>query len=185
MLEMIDAPESLRARMAALPIEFLERRWYAAHVLSRHEHKITQQLTERLVEHFLPQYESLRRWKDRSVKLQLPLFPGYLFVRLALRDRLRVLQIPSVARLVAFNGHPTVVPDREIETLRATVAYLRAEPHAYLKAGRRVRIRCGPLEGVEGILVRRKNKLRVVLSLDVIARSAAVEVDAGDIEQIS
>jgi len=137
------------------------------------------------VEHFLPLYESVRIWKDRRVKLQLPLFPGYVFVRLALRDRLRVLQVPSVVRLVGFNGHPAALPDREIEALRASVAMqLRAEPHPYLTVGRRVRIKSGPLAGVEGILTRKKNAFRVVLSLDFILRSAAVEVDISDIERI-
>jgi transcription antitermination factor NusG len=120
------------------------------------------------------------------VKLQLPLFPGYVFVRLALRDRLRVLETPSVVRLVGFNGHPIALPDKEMEALRACVeARLAAEPHAYLTVGRRVRIKTGPLAELEGVLIRKKNTFRVVLSLDQIARSAAVEVDAADVERIS
>jgi transcription antitermination factor NusG len=167
------------------PMEFLELRWYAAYTCANHEIRVTQQLTQRSVEHFLPQYESIRRWKDRRTRLQLPLFPGYVFVRLNLRDRLRVLQIPSVVRLVGFNGHPTVLPDQDIDALRnSAAANLRTEPHPYLTMGRRVRIKSGPLEGVEGILVRRKNAFRVVLSLDLIARSAAVEIDSADIERI-
>ncbi len=168
-----------------LPVEFVEPRWYAAYTCAKHEVRVAQELDRRLVEHFLPQYESLRRWKDRKVKLQLPLFPGYVFVRLALQDRLRVLQIPSLVRLVGFNGRPAILPDQEIEALRNSIAAkLRAEPHPYLTMGRRVRIVRGPLAGSEGILVRRKNSLRVVLSLNLIARSAAVEVDSSDLERI-
>lgn len=183
MIAMPNVSQALTKEALHLAVEFIEPRWYAAYTRANHEVRVTQQLARRSVEHFLPQYESLRRWKDRKVRLQLPLFPGYVFVRLALQDRLRVLQIPSVVRLVGFNGHPAVLPDNEIEALRASVAArLRTEPHPYLAVGRRVRIRRGPLMGVEGILVRRKNTLRVVLSLDLIARSAAVEVDTADIE---
>jgi transcription antitermination factor NusG len=177
-----DAPTGQRVH---LPVEFAEPCWYAAYTCANHEVRVTQQLAQRSVEHFLPRYESVRRWKDRRVTLQLPLFPGYVFVRLALADRLRVLQIPSVVRLVGFNGHPAVLPDKEIEALCASVAArLHMEPHPYLVVGHRVRIMRGPLAGVEGILVRRKNALRVVLSLDLIARSAAVEVDSLDIERV-
>jgi transcription antitermination factor NusG len=133
------------------------------------------------MECFLPLYESVRRWKDRRVQLQLPLFPGYIFIRLALRDRLQVLQIPSVARLVGFNGLPTALPSEEMEAMRnGLTRHLHAEPHPYLKVGRRVLIIRGPLEGCEGILLRKKGDSRVVLSIDLIMRSVAVDIDAND-----
>ncbi len=114
--------------------------------------------------------------------LELPLFPGYLFVRLALRDRLRVVQIPSVVRLVGFNGQPTALPDTEMEIMRSGLSQsLRAEPHPFLTVGRRVRITNGPLAGLEGTLKRKKSSLRVVVSLNLIHRSVAVDVDAADI----
>jgi transcription antitermination factor NusG len=104
---------------------------------------------------------------------------------MALCERLRVLQIPSVVRLVGFSGHPSVLPDREMDALRTSVAKrLGVEPHPYLSVGHRVRIKSGPLAGVDGILVRKKNVLRVILSIDFILCSAAVEVDASDIERI-
>jgi transcription antitermination factor NusG len=181
----VNAAEALGAAALGLSAEFVEPHWFAAYTCAKHEVRVTQELGRRSVEHFLPQYESVRRWKDRKVKLQLPLFPGYVFVRIALQDRLRVLQIPSVVRLVGFNGRPAVLPDKEIDALRNSVAaQLRAEPHPYLTVGRRVRVARGPLAGVEGILVRRKNSVRVVLTLDLIARSAAVEVDSTDLERI-
>lgn len=168
-----------------LTLAYLEPRWYAACTRANHEKRVALQLAHRSVEHFLPLYESVHRWKDRRRKLQVPLFSGYVFVRMALCDRLRVLQIPSVVRLVGFNGHPAALPDKEIDALRISVAaQLRTEPHPYIAVGRRIRIKCGPLGGMEGILVRWKNSLRVVLSVNLIARSVAVEVDTADVERI-
>jgi len=170
---------------AHFTMAFEEPRWHVAHTCANHEKRVSHQLLQRSVEHFLPLYDSVRLWKDRRVSLQLPLFPGYVFVRLALRDRLKVLQVHGVARLISFNGQPAVLPDGEIESLRTSLrAQLRAEPHPYLTVGRRVRIKSGPLVGVEGILVRKKSTLRVVLSIDLIMRSASVEVDASDLERI-
>jgi transcription antitermination factor NusG len=163
--------------------ELPELHWYAAYTWTNHEKRVTQQLSERSVEHFLPVYESVRRWKDRRIKLELPLFPSYIFVRLALCERLKVLQLPSIVRLVGFGGQPTALPDNEIQALRAS-GTLPTEPHPYLTVGRRVRVKAGALGGVEGILIRRKNALRVVLSVNLIMKSASVEVDAGDIERI-
>jgi transcription antitermination factor NusG len=164
---------------------FEEPHWHVAHTSANHEKRVAQQLLERSVEHFLPLYDSVRRWKDRRMKLQLPLFPGYVFVRLPLRERLKIFQVPGVARLISFNRQPAVVPDVEIEALRTGLAArLGTEPHPYLIVGRRVRVKSGPLEGVEGILIRKKNGYRVVLSLDLIQRSASIEVDASDLERI-
>jgi transcription antitermination factor NusG len=177
--------EQSEREMTHLPAEFVELRWYVAHTSANHEKRVTTHLQERSIENFLPLYDSVRRWKDRKVKLQLPLFPGYVFVRLPLRDRLKALQVPGIARLICFNGQPAALPDTEIEALRAGLgARLHAEPHPYLTVGRRVRVTHGPLEGAEGILVRKKNSLRVVLSLELIQQSASVEVDADDVERI-
>jgi len=120
------------------------------------------------------------------VRLQLPLFSGYVFARLPLRNRLQVLALPSVVRLVGFGGLAVPIADEEIETLRHTLLpRLRALPHPYLTQGKRVRILDGPLKGAEGTLLRRKSGCRVVLSVDLIARAASVEIDARDIERIS
>ena len=165
------------------PADQLKSHWYAAHVCSRHEKQVARQLEERHVSYFLPVYRSVRRWKDRRKELDLVLFPGYVFVHLDLKDRLRVLQVPSVVRFVSFNGHPAPLPDAEIEVLvNGLVKGVRAEPHPYLKVGHRVRVKYGPLAGTQGILVRRKDKFRVVLSIDLIMRSVAVEVDEADVE---
>ena len=166
-----------------LPTEYVEPRWYAAYTCARHEKRVAEQLKWRAVEMFLPLYETVHRWKNGRARVELPLFPSYVFVRIALKDRLQVLELPSVVRLVGFDGHPAVLPDREIEALRTSVTtHLRTKPHPYLTVGRRVRIKCGPLAGLEGILIRKKNVLRVVLSLDLIMSSVSVEVDGVDVE---
>lgn len=157
-------------------------RWYAVYTCANHEKRVADQFASRGVEHFLPQYESVRRWKDRKVRLQLPLFPGYLFAHMASLDRLRVLQVPGVVRLVGFNGLATPLPDAEIETLRSGLsARIRAEPHPFLTVGRRVRITAGPFARLQGILKRRKSGLRVIVSLQLIQQAVAVEVDEADL----
>jgi transcription antitermination factor NusG len=179
------ASGATRARAAAPATEFLEARWYAVQTCANHEKRVQEQLHQRAVEAYLPAYTSVRRWKDRRVTLQLPLFPGYVFVRLALRDRLQVLQTPSVVRLVGFGGQPAALPDREIDALQQGLATeLRLEPHPYLKVGQRVRVRTGPLQGLEGILVRKKKISRFIISLDLIMRSVAAEIDVSELEMV-
>jgi transcription termination/antitermination protein NusG len=170
---------------AVLSADSLDLRWYAAYTRANHEKRVREQLEQSSVESFLPVYETVRRWKDRRMRLHLPLFPGYVFVRMAVVDRLRVLQVPGVVRLVGFNGQLAVLPDAEIDGLKnGLVGSVRAEPHPYLTVGRRVRIKAGPLEGREGILLRRKGSLRVVLSIDLIQRSIVVDVDVADVQLI-
>jgi transcription antitermination factor NusG len=158
-------------------------RWYAAYTRARHEKQVKKQLEEKRIHCFLPLYRSVRRWKDRHRELELALFPGYVFVHVAPEDRLSVLQTPGVVHFVSFGVHPAALDDSEIESLRAGVANgVCAEPYSYLKVGRRVRVKHGPMAGAEGILVRKKDSLRIVLSIDLIMRSVAVEVHAADLE---
>ena len=173
------------AENVAHPTRQAEQRWYAAYTCAQHEKRVAEQLAKREVEHFLPLYPSVRRRKDRRVCLTLPLFPGYVFVRLALQDRLRVLQIPSVVRLIGFGGLPTALPDGEVEILRSgLVDQLHAEPHPFLNVGRRVCIVRGPLAGLEGILRCKKNNFRLVVSVELIQRAFAVDVDAADVQPL-
>jgi len=166
--------------------DYAEQRWYAAYTCANHEKRVAAELGARSVEHFVPLYKSVRRWRDRRVQLDLPLFPGYVFVRLALRDKLRVLQIPSVVHLVSFNGHPAELSNNEMEALRRSLTErLDAQPHPYLNVGRRVRVAGGPLTGLEGIIVRKKNQFRFVISLNLIMRSVSVELDDADIAPVN
>jgi transcription antitermination factor NusG len=162
-----------------------EPHWHAIYTCARHEKRVSQQLERKAIDHFLPLYETVHRWKDRRVRVQLPLFPGYLFVRISPAERLKVLEVPSVVRMVGFHGTPAILPDEEIVSLRNSLeGNLRIEPHPYLKVGRRVRVARGPLAGREGILVRKKDCLRLVISIDLIMRSMAVEVDSADVEPL-
>jgi len=173
-------PYPLQSEMADI-----QPHWYAVYTRANHEKRVAEELHARTIEHFLPLYNSVRRWKDRRVTLDLPLFPGYVFVRLALRDRLRVAQIPGVARLVGFNGMPAPLSDPEMEVMRSGFSKcLRIEPHPFLTVGRRVRITAGPFAGLEGVLTRKKNNLRVVVSIDLIQRSIAIEIEAAELKAL-
>ncbi|HYX54403.1 MAG TPA: UpxY family transcription antiterminator [Candidatus Limnocylindrales bacterium] len=162
--------------------EFFAARWYALFVRCNQEKRVCCSLQERSVEHFLPCYSSLRHWKDRRVLLEMPLFPGYVFIRLPLVERLKALTVPNVVSLVGPKDCPSVISEQEIAWIRGGVAHGNAEPHEYLRAGQRVMIAGGPLSDMEGILLRRSNGARVVISLISIARSFAVEVDASSVK---
>jgi transcription termination/antitermination protein NusG len=170
----------------SLPASYLEPRWYAVYTRANHEKRLVPEVEARSFESFLPVYTCIRRWKDRRVTLKLPLFPGYVFVRMALRDRLHLLRIPSVVRLVGFESGPVALPDEEIEILRSGFSRgANAEPHPFLNVGRRVRITEGPFAGLSGILKKRKNNLRVIVALDLIQRSVAVDVNVADVAPLS
>jgi len=160
--------------------------WYAVQTRPRHEKRIAQELRGRLLEEFLPLHRCRHRWKNGVVAdLDLPLFPCYLFVRSSVRDKIRVLQLPGVVGLAVCSSHPTAIPDSDIQALRTLLTVSSAEPHPFLTAGDRVRIVAGPLAGMEGVLTGKKQKLRVVLSLDIIMRSVAVEVGEYDVEPLT
>lgn len=157
--------------------------WYAVHTYSRHEKSVSAQLERKTLEVYVPTYNSIRRWRNGRHLVQLPLFPGYAFVHIFPEKRLEVLTVPGVVRLVGFNGSPTPVADEEIEGLRRALAQgLHAEPHPYLTAGRKVRIKSGPLADHVGILVRRKGMSRVVLTVELIMKSVVADVDVADLE---
>ena len=163
----------------------LAPQWFAAYTLPNHEKRVARQFTERAIPHYLPLYESLRRWKDRKMRLEMPLFPGYIFVRMSLQHRLRIVQVPSVTRLVGFGGEPAAIPENELMAIRTCLdRHCKMEPHRLLQAGQRVRILRGPLIGIEGTLLRRKGISRLVLSIGLIMRAVAIEVSIADVEPI-
>ena len=161
-------------------------RWYACCTRARHEKFVAKQLQGLGVDHFLPLYRSLRRWKDRRKMIDLALFPGYVFVKIPLHIRTLVLGIPGMVRFVSFHGNPAPLSEHEIETLRGGLEQqVYAEPHPYLRVGRLVRVEHGPLAGVQGFLVRKKDRFRLVISLDLIQRSISAEVDAADVRPLN
>lgn len=160
--------------------------WYALYTRHQHEKLVAETLAVKGFEVFLPLCEAVRRWKDRRKRLLLPLFPCYVFLRGGLDRRLQVITTPGVHMILSSGGRVAVIPEDEIEGVRRAVeGPFRVEPHPYLRCGQRVRVTHGSLEGVEGILVRRKNLYRLVLSVDMLAQSASVEVDVSDVEPVT
>jgi transcription antitermination factor NusG len=161
-------------------------RWFALTVKHQHERRVEGVLCANGVETFLPVFRCRRQWSDRIKQQEAPLFPGYVFGRFALPERVSVLNTPGVARIVGFAGVPVPLEDHEVGNLRAAMASNQAlGPWPYLRAGDRVRIERGPLRGVEGILLREKTGFRLVLGVEILQRSVAVEVDPEMVAPVS
>ena len=164
----------------------LERKWYAVFTLPQNEKSTFKHLALREVEAFLPTYETQRIWKNRQkVKVVLPLFPTYLFVHIDLREKTRVLQTPGVLHIVGNPSGPVAIADAELEILRTGFCGRKVEPYPDLVVGEHVRIRSGPMQGVEGTLVRRKGGVRFVLAIQMLHQHAAIEIDADYLEPIN
>jgi transcription elongation factor/antiterminator RfaH len=161
------------------------RFWYAAYTRSRHEKKVAQHLLQKSVACFLPLYDEVHQWTSGKANVQLPLFPGYVFVNIHPTDFIRVLQTPGVVRFVKTHGSPTPIRDAELESVRTVATSdVRAEMHPFLAFGTRVQITRGPLRGIEGIIVSQKGSSRLILSITLIMRSVSVEVAADDFQPI-
>jgi len=161
-------------------------RWYAAFTKHQHEKRVTQVLTNKGFETFLPLYREVHRWKDRDKTLCLPLFPCYVFVRTNLERKLDILQTPGICWLVGRGGYAWPIPDHEVDPIRSLAgSSAKFEPHPFVACGDRVRVRSGPLLGIEGIIIRARNQHRLVLSVQLLKQSAAVEVDLSDVERVS
>src|SRR5215475_9071495 len=163
----------------------IPRRWYAVQTRPHHEKRVEERLKLKDLSTFLPLHRCRHRWKNGvNADLELPLFPCYLFARVSDYDRVAVMQLPGVVGLAVSSAHPTCIPDEEIEVLRTAVDTLGATPHPYLKTGEKVRIVAGPLAGMDGILTRRKQELRVVITIELIMRSLVVEVCEADLQPV-
>lgn len=159
--------------------------WCAVYTRHQHEKSVGEMLQAKGFEVFLPLYDSTRRWKDRRKVLVLPLFPCYVFLRGGLDRRLPVLTTPGVHMLLTRGERIATIADEEIQSIRRTVeGRLHVEPHPFLRCGDRVRVIRGPLEGIEGILTRKRNLYRLVLSVEMLAQSVAVEIDALDVVSV-
>jgi transcription antitermination factor NusG len=161
------------------------RNWYAVFTVPQNEKSVAKHLHLREVEHFLPTYEEVRTWKNRQrVKIVLPLFPTYVFARISASERARVLGAPGVLRIVGTSREPIPLPDEEIEFLRSDLCRTRTEPYRELIVGQRVRVRSGVMRGVEGVLVRKNNGSRFVITLELINLHAAIELSAQELEPL-
>jgi len=160
--------------------------WHVLYTRHQHEKAAAHILSSKGFEVFLPLYWTVHRWKDRDKQLWLPLFPCYVFLRGGLERRLDIMTTPGIHMLITSGGDPAVVSDEEICTVHQLVAKVqRVEPHPFLRSGDWVRVKSGPLMGVEGILVRKKNVFRLVVSVEILGKSAAAEVDACTVERIN
>jgi transcription antitermination factor NusG len=160
--------------------------WWVLYTRHQHEKTVAEMLSAKGFEVFLPLYESMRRWKDRSKMIALPLFPCYVFVRGGTHRRLQVMTTPGVHMILFHGENVAIIPEVEVNAIRKAVeGPFRVEPHPFLKCGERVRVTRGSLEGVEGVLIRKKNLYRLILSVNMMAQSVAVEIDATDVEPLS
>ena len=161
-------------------------RWYAFTTQPRHEKVVAQQLEFRSIESFLPLLTTASRRKDRRAVVDQPLFPGYVFTRIDPKDRTHVLRIPSVVRMLAFNGTPAAIEDDQIDAVRRCLTCgENPEPHPFPETGDLVRVRSGPLQGLQGVVTRCKNRLRIVVSISLIHKSISTEVNAHLLEPIT
>jgi len=183
----LDAADDERGQTSPVdvhPSNAQPSKWFALYTTARHEKRVAEHLGQRQIECYLPLYRSERKWSDGSrVTLDLPLFPGYLFVHIRREERASALRVPGAVAVVGgTGGEPAPLPDATIEALREGLTMRAAQPHRFLTAGQRARIRSGALSGFEGIVVRCKNSYRVVMTLQHIMQSYAVEVDLEDLE---
>jgi len=159
--------------------------WHALFIRHQHEKPVALALTHKNYEVYLPQYCSVRRWRDRAKQLWLPLFPGYVFLHGGLERQLQILTTPGVIRIVRLGERPAIVPQAQIDAVKKILASRAAvETHPYLVCGDRVKVKYGPLAGLEGILTRKKNLAYLVISMEMLGRSAAVEIKMENVERI-
>jgi len=166
--------------------QLFESPWYAIYTRHQHEKTVAQILTGKGFNTFLPLYATTHNWKDRTKALTLPLFPCYVFLKGGIERRLQIITTPGIYGLVSSAGQPAAIPDIEIEAIRRVVdSGTRVEIHPFLKCGSRVRVKCGLLAGIEGILVRKKNISRLVLNVEILGTAAAIEVAAFQVEAVT
>jgi transcription termination/antitermination protein NusG len=165
-----------------VPASDADLRWFALWTRSRHEQVVREQLEQKQVDAFLPTVTRWSRWKDRKKKIDWPLFPGYCFARFDSRDRLPILKCSGVVSIISFEGEPAPIPEQEIDGIRRLVeSDLAYDPCPMIREGSMVEVVHGPLAGVVGRLVRKNDKARLVLSVDLIGQAVSVEVDAADV----
>jgi transcription antitermination factor NusG len=176
------------APVTPLGVALKESNWYAIHTMPRHEKWIAGQLHEKRVFTFLPVLHQIHRWSDRRSKVEVPMFSCYVFVRMVhvVEERLKVLRTPGVFGFVGSERQGTPIPDEQIESLRTAIrGKIPCVVHPFVSAGKRVRIRGGSLDGVEGILIGQGGEQSVVVSVELLRRSVSIRVEGYDIEAVS
>jgi transcription antitermination factor NusG len=162
-----------------------DRDWRALYTRHHHEKSVARTLTAKGFTVFLPLYSAPRRWKDRTKVISFPLFSCYVFINGGLDRHLDIVTTAGVHGFVCCGGFPAVIPPQEIDGIRQVIERsVKIEPHPFIKCGDRIRVKAGPLEGIEGILVRKKKFSRLVLTVELLGKSAAVEVDVSIVERI-
>ena len=195
-IEGLDTYSSAQSRNSSSQVMFLDRgtescppaspaNWYALVVQPRHEKAVDEHLGNRGIAALCPTYRVSRRWSDRVKVIELPLFAGYIFCRFSFEKRIAALSTPGVRSVVSFGPNPQPIPDEDIQALQSIGdSGLPARPWPYLRTGQRVRVSRGCLDGLEGILAREKEMFRVVVNVEMLMRSVAVEVDRDSIVPI-
>ncbi len=177
----------------AIPLESISRfdsgsvslPWFGIHTRSNQEKVTAKVLSFKGYEQYLPTYKLRKRWSDRIVETDRPLFPGYVFCRFDPKVRLPILTTPGVVSVVGFGNEPAAIDNVEIEAVQAIIeSGLHAEPCPFLREGQKIRINKGSLLGLEGLLLRKKSEWRMVVSVAMLQRSISVEIDREWIEGI-
>ncbi|HSZ18924.1 MAG TPA: UpxY family transcription antiterminator [Candidatus Acidoferrum sp.] len=175
-------PNSMESGSTALE---LTPRWFAVHTRHQHEQRVARTLSGKGFSVFLPTYNAVHRWTDRNKSVTLPLFPGYLFLANEIERQIHILSTPGVNAIIKTGNVPAEIPNDEIMAIRQMVdSTLRVKPHPFISSGDRVRIKAGPLTGLEGIVSRKRDALRLVLSIEILGQSAAVEIDGCLVERL-
>jgi len=162
-------------------------RWYALHTKARHEKAIERRLRDQGMETFVPTTTQVHRWSDRKKKVEVPLFSCYVFIRSALsaEDRTRVYQVDSVHGFVGTRGSSLPIPDEQIESIQKVLTQTAPwRSYPFLKAGQRVRVRGGAMDGVEGVFLSENGDHSLIISIDAIQRSMAVRIDGYEVEPV-
>jgi transcription antitermination factor NusG len=161
------------------------RNWYALFTRHQHEKSVAFALSNKSHEVYLPLYRAHRRWQDRDKQIWLPLFPCYVFIREGMDRQLQIVTTPGLISIVGWGGRPAIVPQTQLDAVRRIIeSCVVVETHPYLQCGDRVRVKSGPLMGLEGILTRTKGVARLVVTMELLGRSAAVEIDGLNVERI-
>ena len=176
---MLETSQSIYGELNVIP------NWYALSTKARHEKKIHNQLVQKGITSYLPLQTFHRRWSDRYKKVQEPLFSCYIFVKIALKNRLHVLQTDGAVRLVSFNGMPAMIPEDQINTIKAILENdLPIERVDYLTPGQKIEVMQGPLKGTRGILAEVKNSHRLIVRIDSIMQAISIDIDYRDIKVV-